>query len=181
MTAAANRSWRLTVTASILLGLVQVALAPASERDGMVLVAARRVTVGTSEAERREIAERFDCHPTWLGDDLPRHEVALSAFWIDRHPVTNSQYVAFVELGENPRWALLAVVSRDGRRVIATGRAGEGAGFSVATNTLFTCLHTDATIEVPPRQQATTRQLFWFIDGTLDDLLNRFQRDFDND
>jgi hypothetical protein len=85
------------------------------------------------------------------------------------------------ELGEEPRWALLAVASRDGRRVIATGRAGEDAGFSVATNTLFTCLHTDSLCRIPPKQQATTRQLFWFIDGTLDDLVDRFRRDLDND
>ncbi|MHC4402342.1 MAG: formylglycine-generating enzyme family protein, partial [Planctomycetota bacterium] len=83
------------------------------------------------------------------------------------------------DLGQDRRWALLAVVSRDGRRVIATGRAGEGAGFSVATNTLFTCLHTDSTIEVPPAGQATTRQLFWLVDGTLDDLPDRLRRDFD--
>jgi hypothetical protein len=71
------------------------------------------------------------------------------------------------ELGEDPRWALLAVVSRDGRRVIATGRAGKGTGFSVATNTLFTCLHTGSLCQVPPQNQVTTRQLFWFIEGTL--------------
>ena len=63
----------------------------------------------------------------------------------------------------------------------ATGRVGEGAAFSVATNTLFTCLHTDSLCRVPPQQQTTTRQWFWFIDGTLDDLLVRFQRDFDDD
>ena len=83
------------------------------------------------------------------------------------------------ELGENPRRALLAVVSRDSRRVIATGRAGEGSGFSVATNALFTCLHTDSTVEVPPSGQATTRQLFWFLEGTIDDLLVRCRRDLD--
>lgn len=55
------------------------------------------------------------------------------------------------DLGDDLRWSLLAVVSRDGRRVIATGRAGQGSGFSTATNTLFTCLHTDSSIEVPAR------------------------------
>ncbi|MHC4398416.1 MAG: SUMF1/EgtB/PvdO family nonheme iron enzyme, partial [Planctomycetota bacterium] len=87
----------LLVDHEILPGFVQVAAAPAEEPGGMVLVAARRVTVGTGEAERKEIAGRFDCHPTWLGDDLPQREVPLSAFWIDRHTVTNSQYLAFVE------------------------------------------------------------------------------------
>ena len=73
------------------------------ERRGMVSVTARHVTVGTSEAERKEIAERFDCHPTWLGDDLTGHTVAISPFWIDRHPVTNAQYLAFVEANGHPR------------------------------------------------------------------------------
>jgi len=80
------------------------------------------------------------------------------------------------ELGKNQRWALLAVVSRDGRRVIATGRVG-GDGLSVATNTLFTCLHTDSTVQVPANQQTTTRQVFWFLEGSLEDLLTRYRRD----
>ena len=68
-------------------------------------------------------------------------------------------------------------MSRDGRRIIATGRAGEGSAFSVATNTLFTCLHTDSTVEVPPTEQKTTRQFFWFLEGTLDELSARVRRD----
>jgi len=84
------------------------------------------------------------------------------------------------ELGENQRWALLAVVSRDGRRVVASGRVGSD-GLSVATNTLFTCLHTDSTVKVPPNHETTTRQAFWFLEGSLDDLLTRFRRDLKPD
>jgi len=84
------------------------------------------------------------------------------------------------ELGDHQRWALLAVVSRDGQRVVASGRVG-GEGPSVATNTLFTCLHTDSTMRVPPNQQATARQMFWFLEGSLDDLLMRFRHDLDTD
>jgi formylglycine-generating enzyme required for sulfatase activity len=69
----------------------------AEEQNGMVLVPAGRAIVGTNDAERRELAKRFDCHPTWLDDDLPRQEVALAAFWIDRYPVTNAQYLAFIQ------------------------------------------------------------------------------------
>jgi hypothetical protein len=80
------------------------------------------------------------------------------------------------ELGGDLAWAVLAVISRDGRRIIATGRAGEGNGFSVATNTMFTCLHTDSTVPVPPNQPKTTQQYCWFLEGTLDDLSARVRR-----
>lgn len=81
------------------------------------------------------------------------------------------------ELGKDLRWAVLAVVSRDGRGVIATGRAQPGNDFSIATNAVFTCLHTDSSVAVPPAGRASTRQLFWFIPGTLDDLAARWRRD----
>ena len=78
----------------------------AEVRNGMVLVPVRRLLVGTSDAERKELARQFDCHPTWLNDDLPQHEAVVPAFWIDRFPVTNSQYLAFVEAASprGPSW-----------------------------------------------------------------------------
>ena len=81
------------------------------------------------------------------------------------------------ELGKNPQWVLLAVVSRDNRWIIAAGRAASDAGISVATNTLFTCLHADSTVHVPPGQKASTQQFFWFIEGDLGDLLRRAAQD----
>lgn len=81
------------------------------------------------------------------------------------------------ELGGGLQWAILAVVSRDGRRLIASGRGGKGTNFSATTNTLFTCLHTDSSIDVPARGQATTRQVFWFLEGGLEDLSKRWRRD----
>jgi hypothetical protein len=81
------------------------------------------------------------------------------------------------ELGDRSAWAVLAVVSRDGRSVIASGRAGENAGFSVSTNTMFTCLHTDSGVQVPSAGQATTQQFLWFLEGSLDDLRRRVASD----
>jgi hypothetical protein len=81
------------------------------------------------------------------------------------------------ELGDNLRWAVLAVVSRDGRGVIASGRSGQASDFSVATNTLFTCLHTDATARVAAQSKVTTRQIFWFLPGNLGDLAKRYAKD----
>ena len=78
-------------------------LAGADTKNGMVLVPACKNTVGTADAERAELGERFDCHATWMGDDLPKHEVLLPAFWIDQYPVTNSQYLVFVEAAKHPR------------------------------------------------------------------------------
>ena len=200
MTAAANRSWRLATMASMLLVLVQVALADAEEQGDMVLVAARRVTVGTSEAERKEIARRFDCHPTWLGDDLPRREVTLSAFWIDRHPVTNAQYLAFVEATGHPRpgwWGRWGgafpteygdhpVVGVSGKDAAAYARwAGKRspsaeeweAAIAGASRTPFAW----GEAWPGPLKQRRPERVFWELPGTLDDLLVRFERDFDDD
>ncbi|MBN2139248.1 MAG: SUMF1/EgtB/PvdO family nonheme iron enzyme [Sedimentisphaerales bacterium] len=85
------------------------------------------------------------------------------------------------ELGAGLQWSVLAVVSRDGQRVIATGRGRPGIDFSIATNTLFTCLHTDSTVRIEPVQQASTRQFFWFVEGGLDDLLERIGGDLKSD
>jgi len=82
------------------------------------------------------------------------------------------------ELGGIPRWALLAVVARDGQWVVASGRGGQGQGYAVATNALFTCLHTDSAVDVPPRGTATSRQRFYFLKGSLDELARRFRADF---
>ena len=82
------------------------------------------------------------------------------------------------QLGEDPRWALLAVVSRDHRRIIAAGQAGPHTEFSVGSNTLFTCLHTDSTAQVAAGQQVATREIFFFLEGTREDLLRRFRQEF---
>ena len=91
----------LLASGMVVLFLAQWAVA--DSKYGMVLISARTATVGTCDAERVELGERFNCHPTWLGDDLPKREGDVPAFWIDRHPVTNSQYLAFAEAVKHPR------------------------------------------------------------------------------
>lgn len=43
-------------------------------------------------------------------DELPQHEVAVSPFAIDTHPVTNYQFAQFVQ--NNPEWGKQAVINR---------------------------------------------------------------------
>ncbi len=74
-------------------------------QNGMVFVPAAERTVGTSLEERRSLAKRFDCDPTWLNDDLDARSLQIGSFWIDRTPVTNAQYFAFVgETGARNPW-----------------------------------------------------------------------------
>ena len=47
------------------------------EQNGMILVPAGQVRIGTTKEERQALGERFDCHPTWLNDDFARQEVDL--------------------------------------------------------------------------------------------------------
>ncbi len=88
-------------------------------------------------------------------------------------------YMDPAEIGPDLRWALMGVTSR-GRResVIGTGRAGPARQYIVATNPAFTCLHADSSVDVPASGTATTRQMFYFLNGTLDTLRSRFVRDF---
>ena len=65
-------------------------------QHGMIRIPATTAVVGTSPEEREGLAKKFGCDPSWLNGDLEKQEVNLSAFWIDRHPVTNRQYLAFV-------------------------------------------------------------------------------------
>ncbi|MBM4042624.1 MAG: formylglycine-generating enzyme family protein, partial [Planctomycetes bacterium] len=77
--------------------------AAVKEQNGMVLIPAAETTVGTTIEQRAQLAKRFACHPTWLNDDLPARKAKLAAFWLDRYPVTNAQYLAFVRAAKHPQ------------------------------------------------------------------------------
>jgi len=125
-------------------------------------------------------------HPMFY-DLEQRRTYALSSDgkWVPMRTLTRGgQCVRWItggpmsELGGELRWAVLAIVSRDGQFVIASARAGAEKQFSICTNTLFTCLHTDSTVDVPAGGKATTRQRLYFLKGGLDAVLKRFRADF---
>jgi iron(II)-dependent oxidoreductase len=61
---------------------------------GEVLIAAGRFSMGT------------DTEPWALDNERPAHPVDVPAFWIDAAPVTNGDYLAFMDAGgyDDPRW-----------------------------------------------------------------------------
>lgn len=93
-----GRRWRHRVLGAVaLVALVLTGRSQGGELHGMIRIQVQESVIGTSTATREDLGRRFNCHPSWLGDDLPERPVAPGSFWIDRHPVTNAQYLAFVE------------------------------------------------------------------------------------
>lgn len=65
------------------------------ERDGMVLIPAGVFQMGTAEAQAKRLAAKYGYHVSWLDGERPQREINLSAFWIDKYPVTNRHYHEF--------------------------------------------------------------------------------------
>ena len=61
----------------------------------MILVPAGPFFVGLDEGEIRRICGRYDADPCALETMLPRREVELPDFHIDKYPVTNADYYEF--------------------------------------------------------------------------------------
>jgi iron(II)-dependent oxidoreductase len=80
--------------------------APLSTQDA--LLAAQRVAGLPREVlvPAAEFAMGTSAEPWALDNERPAHTVHVGAFWIDRVPVTNGDYTAFVEDGgyDDPRW-----------------------------------------------------------------------------
>ncbi|MFC1717004.1 formylglycine-generating enzyme family protein, partial [Candidatus Poribacteria bacterium] len=80
---------------------------------------------------------------------------------------------------EGLRWAMLAVLSQDGKWIIGCARADRDGSFSVSCNTCFTCLHADSSY--PVDESRSSRLRMYFLKGGLDDLLARFDSDIRQD
>ena len=89
---------------------------------GMVYVPGGESIMGLSRARVAEIVAQFKLPPVmtdiWFGTSEPEEHVRLGPFYLDRHPVTNAQYKAFVDAAHcapppSPDWKATAV--RPGR------------------------------------------------------------------
>jgi formylglycine-generating enzyme required for sulfatase activity len=76
--------------------------APAGAPGAMVPIPGGTYTIGSDDGP---------------ADERPAHPVALAPFWIDRHEVTNAEFVRFLE----------AVLREPGRDLRLTGRAAPGS------------------------------------------------------
>lgn len=64
---------------------------------GMVLVSAGSFVMGTDDVELEQKARAYGIVKPWVLDATPTHRVELEDFFIDRHEVTNGDYLRFVE------------------------------------------------------------------------------------
>ncbi len=73
----------------------------------MVLIPAGPFLMGTSREEAEKLARRYGHHPSWLEGEVPKRRIELPAYLIDKYPVTNRDYTAFVRAARHrppPHW-----------------------------------------------------------------------------
>ena len=93
-----RREW-LQSSALAGVGLLALQLpAPAARKaDEMILIPAGPCLLGTSPEQVERLAREYSHHPSWLAGETPQRKVELPAFRIDKYPVTNRQYLSYVE------------------------------------------------------------------------------------
>jgi formylglycine-generating enzyme required for sulfatase activity len=95
---------RLRLRAIIVVQCACLAIAPqAIGDDGTVLVKDGTFLMGTDQADVAALKSRFQVDwPGVFDNESPAHEVTLSDFRIDKHEVTNAQFVKFLDAV--PEW-----------------------------------------------------------------------------
>lgn len=68
----------------------------AGAEDAMVLIPEGPFLMGTTAAEAALLARKYRYHASWLAGEAPQRKIELAAFQIDKYPVTNRDYAAFV-------------------------------------------------------------------------------------
>jgi len=70
---------------------------------GMVYIQAGEFTMGTSRQQAEFIGKKFgNWQPSWFDREMPQRMVHLDGYWIDKYPVTNAEYKAFVDATGHP-------------------------------------------------------------------------------
>lgn len=82
---------------------------PREALEEMVYLPEGEFLMGTSEEEAKRLADQYGVHPGLFLLEAPKRKVRVKAFWIDRFPVTNSQYREFVKAtGHRSPWGGVA-------------------------------------------------------------------------
>jgi formylglycine-generating enzyme required for sulfatase activity len=98
-----RREWLLTTSmAGLTLSTLPLMAMGAESEEQMVPIPAGPFRMGNSLAEAERLARTFQCHVSWLGGETPQRTVELPAFRMDKYPVTNRRYAAFVAATGHP-------------------------------------------------------------------------------
>lgn len=65
--------------------------------DEMVLIPAGSFLMGTTREQAEQLAQKYQCHVSWFEGEWPQRKIELPAFKLDKFPVTNRRYAAFVK------------------------------------------------------------------------------------
>jgi formylglycine-generating enzyme required for sulfatase activity len=72
----------------------------------MVKIPGGTAVIGTDPAEAEVLSKTYAVHPSWFSLEFPLRRVELRTFYLDKYPVTNAAYVAFVQDSKYP-WSFL--------------------------------------------------------------------------
>ena len=80
-------------------------IAYAQTHKSMVRIPGATFPMGTEAGKVSQIAAAFNItkHPDLIQAETPRHTVTISAFYLDKYEVTNSQFQKFIRA--NPQWS----------------------------------------------------------------------------
>ena len=70
------------------------------EKDGMVLIEGGNFWKGTKKEDAVAIAKKYGYDFSWIASEVREEESSEPSYWIDKYPVTNSEYLAFCEATE---------------------------------------------------------------------------------
>ena len=98
LTTYSRRDW-LAVSALAGAGLMTLRLHAAESGDDceMIRIPGGAFLMGTTPEQAAELARQFGHHPSWLAGEVPQRSIELPAFLMDKYPVTNRRYAAFVK------------------------------------------------------------------------------------